>query len=57
MAQPAVFRHSAIVMNNIVSLPLALLELSPTTQLMALFFIGWAFFMLVVFRIDGTRAR
>jgi hypothetical protein len=57
MAQFIRFRHSEHVMNQALSLPLALLDLSPITQLMGLFFLGWAFLMLVVIRIDGTRAR
>ncbi len=44
-------------MNHALLLPLALLDLSPTTQLLCLIFLGWAFLMFVVFRIDGTRAR
>ena len=44
-------------MNHVVSLPLALLDLSPATQLLGLFFIGWVFIMFVVHWIDGTRAR
>lgn len=57
MAQPAIFSHSAGVMNPASTLTLALFDLSPVTQLMGLFFLGWAFVMFVVLRIDGTRAR
>lgn len=39
------------------TLALALIDLSPATQLLSLFFLGWAFVMAVVLRIDGTRAR
>ena len=56
MVKAAFFRHSAKVMNHLALPPLALLELSPATQLLGLFFLGWAFVMFVVLRIDGTRA-
>jgi len=56
MALPGFFRHSA-AMNQVLSAPLALLDLSPVNQLLVLFFLGWMFIMFVVHRIDGTRAR
>lgn len=57
MAESPLLRHSARVMNNPAVLPFALIDLSPASQLMSLFFIGWLFIMFVVVRIDGTRAR
>jgi hypothetical protein len=44
-------------MHFIPTLPPAFLYVSPTIQILALFFAGWAFVMFLVLHIDGTRAK
>ena len=44
-------------MNLLSTTSLALFHLEPGTQLLALFFAGWALIMFLVLHIDGNRAR
>ncbi len=44
-------------MNLISNASLALLHLEPGTQLLGLFFAGWALVMFLVLRMDDNRVR
>ena len=44
-------------MNLIPAFPVALIQLAPATQVLALFFAGWVLILFLVLLLDGNRAR
>jgi len=57
MALGTFFPHTDRVM-NLLSIPLlAVFNVEPAIQVLALFFIGWALVMFLVLHIDGNRTR